>query len=149
MDESILSEWNPKNLHFKVTTKSATMNAYIYEAKERSVIGKPVTGGNKQVEAGDTFQTDPKSGFLIIFYNSDATDGQFGFEYWVEATKKTKEEIEAAAAAKKEEAKGGFLEDDMMMYILIGVAALLLIVLVIICCVCCKRKSTQINDIEK
>lgn len=55
MDESILSEWNPKNLHFKVTTKSATMNAFIYEAKERSVIGKPVTGGNKQVEAGDTF----------------------------------------------------------------------------------------------
>lgn len=61
---------------------------------ERTEVGKSVTAGNLQAIKGDTFSVDPKSGFLIVFYNSDATDGQFTFEYWVEATEKSEAPVE-------------------------------------------------------
>ena len=88
MDESILDSWVPSKIFMKVTTKSATMNAYVYDTKSRSVPGLAAKAGNAQAQTGDIFAVNPKSGLLAVFYNSDATDGQFGFEYWVEATKK-------------------------------------------------------------
>lgn len=83
-----MEKMDVSKLKVNIKTKSAKMNAYIYETKSRTEMGAPGSAGNLQVNVGDTYTVDPKKGFLVVFWNSDNTDGKFSFEYWVEAGEK-------------------------------------------------------------
>ena len=43
---------------------------------------------------GDTFSIDAiKNGFLLVFFNNDASQNEFGFEYWLDITNKPQNEV--------------------------------------------------------
>ena len=72
----------------KIIDKSEKLNAFIYEgSKSRLEKTKSLTAGNMQVQIGDIFSVSAlDSGLLLIFYNSDDSEGSFSFEYWITAS---------------------------------------------------------------
>lgn len=75
-------------MNVKITTKSPEIDAFIYQGKSRKESTKSVVAGNVNIQAGQSFKLKPDEGFLIVAYPRDDSEGDFGFEFWVDATLK-------------------------------------------------------------
>lgn len=105
-------------------------------------MGKAGIAGNLQVLEGDTYQVDPKVGFLIVFYNTGDTNGNFTFDYWAEGTKKDTLDEEADKLVDKLKDIEGDLfkslrEMNATETLVFHIACLILAVLLVICCCMC------------
>ena len=82
------------------------MNAYIYEGRTRIEVTRSLKEEDEraaQLSVGDSFAVNAlDSGLILIFNNPDYSSNEFGFEYWVDATKKPEPEPEPVEEEKEE-----------------------------------------------
>lgn len=90
LDEAVLATHNPTQLHVQITAKTG-MNVYIYGGKSRTTATESVIAGNAQASAGATYSIDVEKGFLVVAYPNEGVEGEFGFNYWIDAELKPAE----------------------------------------------------------
>jgi len=56
-----------------------------------------VIAGNAQASAGATYSIGADKGFLIVAYANESSNGEFAFNYWLEAELKQAESDESVA----------------------------------------------------